>query len=167
MNNKMTKRLFLSSMIAGALAMGTMANAGPMCKKGGKYGGKHGMDKSEFMQKRLDRMSTKLGLADDQKTKVQELMKNHRNAMKPLRDEKRAIRTEMMSLDATAADYDSKVEDIANRKSVVVRQMTIERANKRKQMTGILTPEQLAAKKAMHENRRGKRGHGHKGKYAE
>jgi len=78
--------------------------------------------------------------------------------MKPLRDEKRAIRTEMMNLDVTSADYDSKVEGIANRKSAVVRQMTIARADKRKQMAGILTPEQIAAKKAMRANRKGKHG---------
>ena len=169
MKNKMTKRLFLSSMVAGTLAMGTMAYAGPMCKHGGKHGAKGGMDKSEFMQKRFERMSTKLGLSDTQKTQVQELMKNHRNAMKPLRDEKRAIRTEMMSLDVTAADYDSKVQEIANRQSAIVSQMTIARGEKRKQMAGILTPEQIAAKKAMHANRKGKHGgkRGHRGKYAE
>ncbi len=167
MKNKMTKRVFLSSIVAGALAVGTMAHAGPMCKQGGKHGGKGGMDKSEFMQKRLDRMSTKLGLSDEQKTQVQELMQNQRNAMKPLRDEKRALDNEMRNLDVAASDYDAKVEDIANRKSAVVRQMTIARANKRKQMAGILTPEQQAAKKAMHENRKSRRGHGHKRKYAE
>ena len=167
MKNKMTKRIFLSSMVAGALALGTMAHAGPNCKNGGKHGAKGGMDKSEFMQKRFDRMSTKLGLSDTQKTKVQELMQNHRNAMKPLRDEKRALRTEMMSLDTTDPAYDSKVGGIANRKSAIVRDMTIARANKRKQMAGILTAEQQAAKKAMHERRKGKRGHGHKRKYAE
>ncbi len=164
MKNKMTKRLFLSSMVAGALAMSTMAHAGPTCKQGGKHGGKRGMDKSEFMQKRFERMSTKLGLSDTQKTQVQELMQNHRNAMKPLRDEKRALRTEMMNLDATVADYDSKVEGIANRKSAVVRQMTIANGNKRKQMAGILTPEQQAAKKSMHSNRKAR--HGHKRKHA-
>ena len=165
--NKMTKRVFLSSMVAGALAVGTMAHAGPMCKQGGKHGGKGGMDKSEFMQKRLDRMSTKLGLTDEQKTKVQELMQNHRNAMKPLRDEKRTLGTKMMNLDVTSEEYDADVQEIASQQSEIVRQMTIARANKRKQMADILTPEQQAAKKAMHENRKSRRGHGHKRKYAE
>ena len=165
MKNKMTKRVFLSSMVAGALALGTMANADSMCKQGGKHGGNKGMDKSEFMQKRLDRMSTKLGLTDEQKTKVQEIIQNHRNVMKPLRDEKRAIRTEMMNLDTAAADYDAKVEDIANREAAIVRQSTIARASKRKEMAGILTPEQQAAKKAMHQNRKSR--HGKKGKHVE
>ena len=164
MKNRMTKRVFLSSMVAGALAMGTMANADSMCNKGGKHG-KKGMDKSEFMQKRFDRMSTKLGLTAEQKTKVQELMQNHRNVMKPLRDEKRALRTEMMNLDPTADDYDAKVSGIANRESDNVRATTIAQANKRKQMAGILTPEQQATKKAMHENRKSR--HGKKRKYAE
>jgi Spy/CpxP family protein refolding chaperone len=165
MKNKMTKRVFLTSMVAGAVAMGSMAYAGPNCKQGGKHGSKSGMDKSEFMQKRFERMSTKLGLSDTQKTQVQALMQNHRNVMKPLRDEKRAIRTEMMNLDPAAADYDAKVEDIANRESAIVRQITIARANKRKQMAGILTPEQQAAKKAMHANRKSQ--HGYKRKNAE
>lgn len=167
----MTKRVFLSSIVAGALAIGAIAHAGPMCNNGGKHGEKKGMNKSEFMQKRFDRMSIKLGLSDEQKTQVQMLMKNHRNTMKPLRVEKQALRTEMMNLDTAAADYDAKVEDIANRKSAIVREITIARANKHKQMNSILTAEQQAAKKAMHENRRSKHGYGggqgHKGKYAE
>lgn len=161
MKNKMTKRVFLTSIVAGALAMGTMANADSMSK----HDGMKGMDKAEFMQKRFDKMSSKLGLTDEQKTKVQELMQNHRNVMKPLRDEKRAIRTEMMNLDTAAADYDAKVEDIANRQAAIVRQSTIASGSKRKEMAGILTAEQLAAKKAMHENRKSK--HGKKRKHAE
>ncbi len=164
MKNKMTKRVFITSMVAGAVAMGTMAYAGN-CKQGGKHGGKKGMDKSEFMQKRFEHMSTKLGLSDTQKTQVQELMQNHRNAMKPLRDEKRALRTKMMNLDVAADNYDTEVANIAEQESVIFRQMTIERAEKRKKMAGILTPEQQAAKKAMHENRKAR--HGHKRKYAE
>ena len=75
--------------------------------------------KAEYMQKRLDRMASKLGLSETQKTQVQALMQNHRTTMKPLRDEKRAIREEMKALDPASEDYADKLAGIANRKGAL------------------------------------------------
>lgn len=153
------RRLFLGSAIAGALALGSIAYAGPNCKHGGKHG-KHGKysqeQKAEYMQKRMERMSSKLGLSETQKTQVQSLMQNQRNLMKPLRDEKRGLRKEMKALDPTAADYPAKLAGIANREAELVRQMTIAKGNKRQQMAQILTPEQRAMKQQMRDKRKAK-----------
>lgn len=162
LKSKNTKRLFIGSMLAGSLALGSLAYAGPHCGEGkhaGKQGGhgKHGQrfDRSnpEFMQKRLDRMSSKLGLSDEQKTQFKTLVETQENLVKPLRDEKKALRIEMKNLDPASTDYAKKLADIANRKAELVRQLTIARGNKRQQMAQILTPEQRAKKQEMRESR--------------
>jgi len=158
------RRLFIGSMLAGALAVTTAAYAGPHCKKGGKHGKWSAEDKAAFMEKRMERMASKLELTDEQKEGMKSLMENHRNAMKPLHDEKRAIRQEMMNLDPKADDYAAKLADIANRKAEISRQITIARGEKRQKMAQLLTPEQLAKKQEMraeHGKRRGMRHHGH------
>ena len=158
-----------TSAIAGLLTFASVANAGPNCggknhNKGGhaKYGQMSDATKAERMQKRLDRMATKLGLSDEQKTKVQALKQNSRNEIKPLRNEQRALRKEIRQLDPSATDYAAKLADAANRQAELTRQMTIAKGTKRQQMANILTPEQLAKKKEMRANRKdgfGKRMH--------
>lgn len=162
MKTNINKRNFLiGSAVAGIVALSSIAYAGPSCKHGG---GKHGEysaeQKAEYMQKRLDRMATKLGLSETQKTQVQALMQNHRNTMKPLRDEKRALREEMKALDPVATDYADKLAGIANRKGELESQITIANGNKRQQMAQILTPEQQSKMKEMRMSRKGKRHHG-------
>ncbi len=163
-NETNKRRLFIGSLLAGALAITTAAHAGPHCKKGGKHGKWNSEDKAAYMEKRFNRMASKLELTEEQKTGMKSLMQNHMNAMKPLRDEKRAIRQEMVNLDPKADDYSAKLADIANRKAEISRQMTIARGNKRQQMAQLLTPEQLAKKQEMRQRkgkRRGMRHHGH------
>lgn len=164
---KLSKRRFLAGIaIAGALSISSIAQAGPHCNKlgdgkhGYKHDSKHGSIQGkrhrfnhrkspEFMQKRLDRMTKKLELSDIQKQHVQALIKNHRNTIKPLRNEKYSLRKEMRRLDPSASDYSAKLADIANRKAELVRQITIAQGNKRQQMAQILTDEQRAKRKAM------------------
>ncbi len=148
--------------IAGLLTLASVANAGPSCggknyNKGGhaKYSQMSEADRTEHRQKRLDRISTKLGLSEEQKTKFQALRQNSRNEIKPLRNEKRALRKEIRQLDPNASDYSAKLADAANRQAELTRQMIIARGNKRQQMATILTPEQLAKKKEMRAKRKG------------
>jgi Spy/CpxP family protein refolding chaperone len=168
MKTNMNKRsLLIGTALAGILSLGSIAYAGPSCKHGG---GKHGEysaeKKAEYMQKRLDRMSAKLGLSETQKTQVQALMQNHRNTMKPLRDEKRALRQEMKNLDPAATDYAEKLAGVANRKGALESQITLAKGNKRQQMAQILTPEQRAKMQEMRAKHKGMRGHKrHHGKH--
>ena len=78
-----TQTLLATTVISGLLAFGTIAQAGPNCgqKKGGhaKYSQMTEEQKSERMEKRLNRMASKLGLSDEQKTQIQTLKQNSRN----------------------------------------------------------------------------------------
>ena len=156
--NTLFKTTLASTAIAGLLSFASVAQAGPNCggfaKHGQKYGQMSDAKKSERMQKRMDRMATKLGLTDEQKTQVQALKQNSRNEIKPLRNERRALRREIRQLDPNASDYASKLADAANRQAEITRQLIIVRGTKRQQMSTILTPEQLAKKKEMRANRK-------------
>ena len=144
-----TKRLFITSLLASTLVMGTVAYASP-------EGGKHfsGKPSPEKMQKRLDRMAQKLGLSDGQKQQVKALRENRRNNMKPLRQQRRALRKKMAQLDPKATSFDQSVAEIANTKAELTRSMTIARGESRKQMAQILTSEQLEKMKQMRGNRK-------------
>lgn len=150
-----TNKIFLAIAVASLFTLTNIAHAGPHC--GGKYEGKRYSidrgDSTQYIQKKLNRMSSKLGLSEDQKQQVQTLMQNHRNLIKPLRIEKRGLRKEMRTLDPSSTDYDSKLADIANRKAEIVRQMTIARGNKRQQMSQILTLEQQEKRKEIRAKR--------------
>ena len=148
--------------MAGLLTFANIASAGPNCGgKGFNKGGqaKHGQmsdaDRSERMEKRLNRMATKLGLSDEQKTKVQALRQNSRNEMKPLRDQQRDLRQKISELDPKDPKYTENLAELANLKAELTRQMTVAKGTKHQQMANILTPEQLAKKKEMRANRKG------------
>jgi len=160
-----TKRLFLTSLLASSLVIGTAAYAssgsGKSC--GGKHGGgKHaGKPTAEMMQKRLDRMAGKLDLNDAQKQQLKALFDNKQANRESKKAERDALQEQMSQLDPTADDYDQKLADFANTKSELVRQKTIAKGEMRKQMAQILTPEQQAKMKEMRKGRKGGSRHGH------
>jgi len=154
-----TKRLFITSMLASTLAIGTSVYASPFGGKncGGKKGGK---PSAEMMEKRFDRMGAKLGLSDEQKEQMKSFRENKKNSMRSLRDQKKSLREQMRQLDPKADDYDQKLAEIANTKAELTRSMTIARGESRKQMAQILTPEQ---QEKMQEMRKYKKGGHHRG----
>lgn len=149
-----TKRLFLTSVLASTLMVGTAAYASP---EGGRhFGGKYdGKPSAEMIQKRLDRMAEKLGLSDVQKQQVKVLRDNKRNNMESLREQGKTLHEQMAQLDPNASDYDQKLAEIANTRAELVRSRTIAKGETRKQMAQILTPEQQAKMKEMRKNRKG------------
>jgi len=152
------KTLLVASLVTGLLSFGTVLHAGPDGEKDGygKYSHMTEAEKAEKMEKRLNRMASKLGLSEEQKTQFRALKQNRRNELRPLRNEQRAIRKEIRELDPNASDYSTKLADAANRQAELTRQMIIAKANQRQQMATILTPEQLAKKKEMRKKRKSK-----------
>lgn len=134
------RRIFLTSILASGLAVGTAAWAGP----GGKHCAKHGKDgdRTEMMQKKMDRMATKLGLSDTQQQQVKELMEGYKGAVKPLHEQKRALRKQMQALDPTSETYEQELTTAANQQADLIRQLTIAKGQKRQAMARILTAEQ-------------------------
>lgn len=154
-----TKILLASTLLTSLIAFSSVSHAdSEYGNKGGhaKHSQMTEAKKSERMEKRLNRMATKLGLSDDQKTQLRALKQNRRNEIKPLRDEQRAIRKEIRQLNPNASDYEAKLAGAANRQAEITRQMIITKGSQRQQMAAILTPEQLAKKKAMQAKRKAK-----------
>lgn len=152
------KTLLITTAIAGLLTFANVAHASPSSDKGGdpKHSQMTDVEKAEHMQKRLDRMATKLGLTNEQKTQIQALKQNSRNEIKPLYNEQQTLRKEIRELDTSTNDYAEKLADVANRQAEITRQIIIAKGNQHQRMSAILTPEQLAKKKEMQKNRKGK-----------
>ena len=149
-----TRRIFLSSLLVGTLAIGTAAMAGPH----GKFGGG---DSAERMEKRLDRMSEKLDLTAEQKTQMKAVMES-RNAKST---ERKALREAFQKLDPTSASYEADLKALAAKKAAMAEEATISRGLKRQKVAEILTPEQLTKMEEMKAKRGGKRGHRGHGKH--
>jgi len=140
--------------ITALLACANVAHAGPDSSKFGKM---TDAEKTEHMQKRLDRMATKLSLSDEQKIEIQALKQTSMAEIKPLFIEQRALEKEIRELDIGAIDYTETLADAANRQAEITRQLVVAKGNQRQAIASILTEEQLALKNEMKKNRKGRR----------
>lgn len=150
----MKRRIFLNTLLAGTIGLASISSIAYADHRG--FGGKHfAGDSVEFVKKRLDRLTTKLELSEDQKVQMQVVLESQISIMKPLREQKRALRESLRNLDPTANTYDEELARLAFEKSELTRQMVLARGQKRKNMAAILTPEQQAKMKQLREKRRG------------
>ena len=102
----------------------------------------------------MKRMARKLGLTDEQKAEMKTLREAHREEMKPLREQRKAIRTSLEALDPAAADYDAQITVIADQQANLARQMFILKNKMKQQMSAVLTDEQRAKMKEMRAERK-------------
>lgn len=167
MKKQMTlKKTLLTVLMAGSLGLaghtlyaspnydGAHGGSDYQCKHGKR--GKHGM-KHMSPEKRVEKMAQHLGLSEAQKQQVLSLMTTHKANMKPLRDQKHALRRSMHSLDPNAADYMAQLTNLAEQKANLVRQKTLAKGQHRQQLFALLTPEQQNKMRQMHEKRMQKR----------
>lgn len=147
------RRLFLASTLIGAMSLGSYAMAGGHggCSKHGKKGGEYS---EQRMEKKMDRMTEKLGLSAEQSEQMKAAMKSKHETMKGFREQKKALQVSMRDLDPTATDFDAQLETLANQKAELTRQMTIAKGKQRQIMASILTPEQRETMKKMRAERK-------------
>lgn len=152
------RRLFLASTLISAMTIGTYAYAGGhgSCGKHGKKGGEYS---EQRMQKKMQRMTEKLGLSPEQNSQMQTAMKTKHEIMKGFREQMKTVRDNMRNLDPAATDFDVQLTSLANQKAEIVRQMTIAKGKQRQAMARILTPEQRETMKKMRSERKARRGH--------
>ncbi|CAA6802148.1 MAG: Unknown protein, partial [uncultured Thiotrichaceae bacterium] len=134
------RRLFLASTLIGAMSLGsyTIAGGHGSCKHG-KKGGEYS---EQRMEKKVTRMTEKLGLSAEQSEQMKAAMKSNHETVKGFREQMRTLHESMRSLNPDAADFDTQLGSLANQKGELVRQMTIAKGKKRQAMAKILTPEQ-------------------------
>lgn len=160
------RRLFLSSILAGGLAISAVTFAGPGGKLCGKGGNFDSAKSAEFMQKRLDRMGEKLSLTDDQKAKLKAVFESRATNAQAQREKMQAVRTGMQALDPSATDYEQKLKELAAQKAALMEQRMVNRGMQKQQISTILTEEQRTKMKEMRGKRGGKGWHkrgGHRG----
>ncbi|BBB24752.1 Spy/CpxP family protein refolding chaperone [Amphritea japonica] len=128
---------------AGALTAGIASAKGDWERCGGGEG-RHG--KYEQMEGRHDmrmsRMADELELSDEQKSQMQALMKNKRAQMKDQRGGMRGMHNAFKDLEVNAADYDQQVAALVTQAQEKTAEMIQMRAQQKKAMFEILTPEQ-------------------------
>lgn len=146
------RRLFLASTLIGAMSLGSYAFAGG--HGGCKHGKKGGEYSEKRMQKKMERMTEKLGLSAEQSEQMKAAMKSSHETMKGYRTQMQSVHESMRNLDPDAADFDTQLASLANQKGELVRQMTLAKGKKRQAMAKILSPEQRAKMKQMRAERK-------------
>lgn len=131
---------------AGALSAGLASAKDGWDRCGERHeGGHHGkyeqMD-GKHSAMRMTMMTEKLNLTDEQQTQMQELFKSKQDQMQDQRGTMREMHNALRDLDVNAADYDQQVADLVTKAQEKTAQMIQMRAQQKKAMFAILTPEQ-------------------------
>lgn len=130
---------------AGALTAG-IASAHDKERCGDRGEGRHGkheqMEDGKHADKRLHAMTKKLGLSEAQQEQMKELFKDRREEMRDQREQMREMYTAMRDLDVNAADYDQQVAALVATAQDNTAEMITMRAEQKKELFAILTPEQ-------------------------
>ena len=91
----------------------------------------------------MKKMIAELGLSEDQKQQIKEIVKAHKPAIQPLRKqfilERRALRDLIQSESWTEAAIKAQVEKV----SAIAAEMTVQRAQVYREVRPILTAEQI------------------------
>ncbi|MDO6564813.1 Spy/CpxP family protein refolding chaperone [Amphritea sp. 1_MG-2023] len=130
---------------AGALTAGMASAQSDEDRCGDRDEGRHGKHEQmdgKHANKRLHRMAEKLDLTDAQTAQMKALFKDGRDEMKDQRDQIREMHTALRELDVNAADYDQQVAGLVAQAQENTAQMIQMRAQQKKEMFAILTPEQ-------------------------
>lgn len=100
--------------------------------------GKHGYKS----MKQMRYIAQELELTDEQRDQMKDLMRNQRNAMFDQKDTMQDMREELRDLDVSAADYDKQVAVLVEKAQGSAAELVTIRAEQKKAMFDILTPEQ-------------------------
>ncbi|WP_299197574.1 Spy/CpxP family protein refolding chaperone [uncultured Amphritea sp.] len=127
---------------AGALTAGIASAKDGWDRCGDRQGGGRYEQMEGKQNMRMSRMAEKLGLSEEQTNQMQELFQNKRGQMKDQRGGMRDMHTALRDLDVNAADYDQQVAALVAKAQEDTAQMITMRAEQKKAMFAILTPEQ-------------------------
>lgn len=144
--------------LAGIIALIGMSTAATA------YDGNHdkGMKDSKHGNP-IERMRDQLNLTDEQADKIKAIFKAKREGKKEHRKEHQEMRKAMINLDPASPSYDRQVEQLAQKRADAMVLEIKEKAQMRKEIHAILTPEQRVKAEQMFKERieRGKdRRHG-------
>jgi Spy/CpxP family protein refolding chaperone len=147
----MKKKIWLAGLMAATLVGAALtayadddqAPAGGDDKPGMGQGMDDGMGGDMMDGDHMDRMKEKLGLTDDQVSKLKDLFKSQMEANKPLRDQMKIdVDTLQQKVDMKASDGD--IKKLLDKLDAEQKQMQDSREKMKDQLRSILTPTQQA-----------------------
>lgn len=98
-----------------------------------------------WMAHRLDKVADLLSLTADQKTQIQSILQNahtQAQALRPQLQSNRQAFEALIKTSATAPDFDSKLQALANQQSSLTSQMMVLHGKAIAQVWALLTPDQ-------------------------
>ncbi|WP_286240914.1 Spy/CpxP family protein refolding chaperone [Neptuniibacter halophilus] len=101
-------------------------------------------DREDHMQRKLDRMSERLNLSEEQEAQLRSHMAGGKDQMKAQRESRREIQRQLMQLDPGAADYQDQLSQLVLKAQKQTEAMILARAEQKEKLHQILTPEQEA-----------------------
>ncbi len=109
----------------------------------------------------MNGMMRQLNLSPQQKQKMQALIQQRDQAIKPIRQELRQIKQAINQLDTTSPNYKAQIFSLADAKAQRIRHMVIEKGEMRMKIESLLNPEQRAKFKQIRQNRQKHRQQNH------
>jgi Spy/CpxP family protein refolding chaperone len=131
----MNRKGILALFAALVLGLGTFAVAQGNLTDAPKHGA--GM-RRHFGQ----RMATELGLTDQQKTQIKQILENEKPKVQPLRDQLRNEHQQMAALTKDGAFDEAQVRNIANQQAQTQANLIVERQRVKSEIYQLLTPDQ-------------------------
>jgi len=145
-----TAVLLVAIIVIGAVFVIAQTSEGPMRankKEFGKRGmhgpfGRRGMGRHRGQM--MGRIFRQLDLTDEQKEKIQSIIKSSREDSKALRKQMRTNRKELHNLSENGNVGESKIKNLAKKQGNLHAKMIVQRHKSKAQIYAILTPEQQA-----------------------
>ena len=107
------------------------------------------------------RMAAELGLTDQQKTQIKQLLQNEKSTVQPLREQLRTEHQQMLAATKGGAFDEAQVRNLANQQAQTQASLIVEREKVKAEIYKLLTPDQrakadqLQAQRAQHHGFRG------------
>lgn len=152
------RNLILAGILAGTLGVAGISGAAYACggPGGDSRGDRHSQYRGEHRGDQMKHMMKKLDLSQEQREAIRTIKNESREQMQAKRDEMFEIR-KALKKQASAKTFDAaKVRELAEAKSKIMADMTVQRIENMHEIRKQLTPEQLEKFDAM-KNKRSKR----------
>ena len=127
-------------------------------------------DGFDHMERKMDRLASKLDLSEEQTAQLKEQMAGKKEGMQAQWQARKEIRQQLMQLDPNADDYQSKLDSLVLKAQEQAKAMVVAKAEQQQKLYDILTPEQetkfVALKSEMQEKMDKRFGDGeHRGRH--
>ena len=102
----------------------------------------HAKGGHDFMEKRLQHLTQELDLTKEQQSQLSDSMESSKKAMQETRQTRNEIRKELMKLDPSSPDYQTKLDSLVLKAQEQAKQMVVQKAEQKQAIFSVLNEEQ-------------------------